>query len=150
MYIDTYMALLDMACGIRRTVICTWLVIQIQIGQVACRIKRVLPDVVSVWDLLLFPGSVGNTRSNICFVVSTLSQYMCEPRQTHWVAVKHVLRYLHGTVGYGLRYSTDNDMHLVGYTDSEWEGSMQDRKSTSKCCFSLGSIVISWFNKSRL
>jgi hypothetical protein len=45
-----------------------------------------------------------NTRSNICFVVNTLSQYMVEPRHVHLVATKHVLRYLHGTVGYGLRY----------------------------------------------
>ena len=43
-------------------------------------------------------------------------------------------RYLHGTVGYGLRYSADSDMQLVGYTDSDWEGSVKDRKSTSRCC----------------
>ena len=61
-----------------------------------------------------------NTRPDICFVVSTLSQYMCEPRQTHWVAAKHVLRYLRGTVGYGLRYMADTNMHLVGYMDSDW------------------------------
>ena len=46
-----------------------------------------------------------HTRLDICFVVSTLSQFMSEHRHIHWVAAKHVLRYLHGTVGYGLRYS---------------------------------------------
>ena len=56
-----------------------------------------------------------------------------------------MLRYLHGTVGYGLYYTVDSDMHLVGYTD--WAGSMQDRKSTSRCCFSLGSAIISWFSR---
>jgi hypothetical protein len=45
-----------------------------------------------------------NTRPNICFAVNTLSQYMVEPRHVHLVATKHVLRYMHGTVGYGLRY----------------------------------------------
>ena len=60
---------------------------------------------------------------------------------------KHVLRYLHGTVGYGLHYSADSDMHLVGYTDSDWAGSVEDRKITSGCCFSLGSAVISWFSR---
>ena len=65
-----------------------------------------------------------NMRPYICFVVSTLSQYMCEPRQTHWVVAKHVLRYLHGTIGYGLRYMEDSDMHLVDYTDSDWPGSV--------------------------
>ena len=52
-------------------------------------------------------------------------------------------RYLHGTIGYGLRYSTENDMQLVGYTDSDWTGSMKDQKSTSGCYFSLGFAIIS-------
>ena len=84
-----------------------------------------------------------NTRPDICFVVNTLSQYMCEPRQTHWVATKHVLRYLRGTIRYELHYTVDSDMQLIGYTDSDWAGSIEDRKSTSRCCFSLGSVVIS-------
>jgi hypothetical protein len=45
-----------------------------------------------------------NTRPDICFVVNTLSQFMVEPRRVHWVAAKHVLRYLCGTVDYGLDY----------------------------------------------
>jgi hypothetical protein len=45
-----------------------------------------------------------NTRSYICFVVNNLSQYMVEPRHVHWITSKHVLRYMHGTIGYGLRY----------------------------------------------
>ena len=38
-------------------------------------------------------------------------------------------------------------MHLVGYRDSDWAGSMDDWKSTSGCCFSLGFVVISWFSR---
>ena len=72
---------------------------------------------------------------------------MCEPRKTHWVAAKHVLRYLCGTVGYGLHYTMDSDMQLVGYTDPDWASSVEDRKSTSGCYFSLGSTVISWFSR---
>jgi hypothetical protein len=67
-----------------------------------------------------------NTRPDICFVVSTLSQYMVEPRHVHWIESKHVLRYLHGTVGYGLRYVSDGDVKLQGYTYSDWEGSALD------------------------
>lgn len=44
-----------------------------------------------------------HTRPDICFDVSTLSHYMSEPIQVHWVAAKHVLRYLCGTIAYGLR-----------------------------------------------
>ena len=45
-----------------------------------------------------------NTRPDICFTVSALIQFMVELRRLHWVATRYVLRYLRGTVGYGLRY----------------------------------------------
>jgi hypothetical protein len=88
-----------------------------------------------------------NTKPDICFVVNTLSQFMVESRQVHWVATKHVLRDLRGTVEYGLRYLGGDGVRLQGYTNSSWAGSATDRKSTSRCCLSLGSTVISWFNK---
>lgn len=76
-----------------------------------------------------------NTRPYICFVVNTLSQYMVEPRQVHWVAAKHVLRYLHGTLDFALRYVRAGGVELQGYTNSGWARSVVDRKSTSGCCF---------------
>jgi hypothetical protein len=88
-----------------------------------------------------------NTRPDICYAVSALSQFMSQPRQIHWVAAKHVLRYLRGTVGYGLRYASSVDMRLQGYVDSDWAGSAVDRKSTSGCCFSLGSAMVSWCSR---
>ena len=75
-----------------------------------------------------------NTRPNICFAVNALSQFMCELRQIHWIAAKHVLRYLHG-MGYDLRYDSDCDLRLQGFTDSDWYGCTTDRKSISGCCF---------------
>ena len=72
---------------------------------------------------------------------------MVEPWQVHWVAAKHVLRYLHGTIGYGMRYTTGDGVELEGFTDSDWAGSAVDRKSTSGCCFSLGSAMVSQFSK---
>jgi hypothetical protein len=62
---------------------------------------------------------------------------------------KHILRYLHGTVGYGLRYVSCGDVKLQGYTDSDWAGSVVDQKSTSGCCFSLGSGMISWLSRKK-
>jgi hypothetical protein len=90
---------------------------------------------------------VSGKESHVCFAVNTLSQFMVEPRQEHWVATKHVLRYLRGIVEYGLRYLGDGEVKLQGYSDSDWVGSATDRKSTSGCCFSLGSMMISWFNR---
>jgi hypothetical protein len=81
-----------------------------------------------------------NTRPDICFVVNTLSQYMVVPRCVHLIATKHVMRYLKGTIDYGLRYVSDREISLQGYTDSDWVGSVADQKSTYGCCFSLGSL----------
>jgi hypothetical protein len=67
-----------------------------------------------------------------------------EPRHEHWTAAKHVLRYIRGTLNYGLRYTTSSDIELHGFTDSDWTRSGEDRKSTSRMCFSLGSAMISW------
>jgi hypothetical protein len=68
-------------------------------------------------------------------------------RQTHWIEAKHVLIYLRGTVGYCLTYAFDVDMRLQGYADADWAGSTVDRKSTSDCCFTLGSAMISWCSR---
>jgi hypothetical protein len=85
-----------------------------------------------------------NTRRDICFSMNTLSQFLVEPRRVHLVAAKHVMRYLKGTLDFGLSYNGDHDFRLSGYTDSDWAGSVSERKSTSGCCFSLGSTMISW------
>ena len=53
-----------------------------------------------------------NTGPNICFVVNTLSQYMVEPGHVNLVVAKYVLRHLHGTIGYGLRYVLDGEVKL--------------------------------------
>ena len=88
-----------------------------------------------------------NIRQNMCFVVNTLSQYMVEPRHVHLVAAKHAMRYLKGTLDCGLRYTTNNEFRLCIYTDLDWVRSVGDRNSTSGCCFSLGSGVISWLSR---
>lgn len=71
---------------------------------------------------------------------------MVEPLHAHWVAAKHVLRYLHGTINHGLRYIV-RDLRLHGYTDDDWVGNVVDRKSTSRCFFTLRFAVISWMNR---
>jgi hypothetical protein len=68
-----------------------------------------------------------NTRPNICFTMNTLSQHMVEPRHVHWMAAKHMLRYLRGTVAYGLRYvSSGNvkrrDIQILTGQGVQWIG----------------------------
>ena len=76
-----------------------------------------------------------NMRPNICFAVNTL-------RHVHLMVAKYVVRYLKGTVDYGFKYEANQKIKLEGYEDSYWTCSAIDRKSTSRCYFSMGSSVI--------
>eukprot|EP00253_Pinus_taeda_P021291 PITA_21291 len=87
-----------------------------------------------------------NSCTDICFAVNTLIQFMVEPHHIHWIAAENILRYLCGKINYGLRHTAGN-LRLHGYTDVDWDGSVVDRKSTSGCCFSLGSAPISWMSR---
>ena len=73
--------------------------------------------------------------------MNTLSQFLTDSRHVHLIAAKHILRYLKGTVYYGLKYDANQKINLEGYVDSDWAGSVVDMKSTSGCCFSMGSGV---------
>ena len=86
-------------------------------------------------------------RSDICYTVNALSQFMLDPKHIHLIAAKHILRYVRGTITYGLRYTSSSRVLLSGYSDSNWGGSAVDRKSTSGCCFSMGSTMISWSSR---
>ena len=88
-----------------------------------------------------------NMRPYICIAVNTLIQFLMDSRHVHLIVAKHVLRYLKGTMDHGLNYDANQKINLHDYVDSDWAGSAIDRKSTSGCCFSLGSDMISWFSK---
>ena len=72
---------------------------------------------------------------------------MVNRKHIHLVGEKHVMRYLKGNLDNGLRYASNGKIILRGFTYSEWERSVEDRKSSSRCCFSLGSGMISWFSR---
>ena len=57
------------------------------------------------------------------------------------MAAKHILHYLQGTMDFGLDYRQGDGVRMAGYTDSDWAVCASDRKSTSRCCFGLGSTV---------
>ena len=63
--------------------------------------------------------------------VSMISRFMSEPSKLHYAAVKRVLRYLQGTKAHGLLYEKQDNIKLAGFTDSDWAGSLDDKKSTS-------------------
>ena len=63
-------------------------------------------------------GSLTNTRPDICFVVNTSSQFLTDPRHVHLIAANHILRYVRGTVYYGLKYEANQNINLEGYVYS--------------------------------
>ena len=87
------------------------------------------------------------TRPDICWVVTQLSQFLVAPMKGHWIALKHVLRYLKGTLDFELCYrKCDDGLTLIGYSDADWASSTDDKHSISGYCFSLNRAgpLISW------
>lgn len=87
------------------------------------------------------------TRPDLMFVMSLVSRYMGQPTELHLPAVKRVLRYLKGTINFGIFYKKGGSKNLVAYTDSDYVGDVEDRKSTSGYAFLLSSGVVSWSSK---
>jgi len=74
-----------------------------------------------------------NTRPDLAYSVRVVSRYMEAPGKTHWLAVKRILRYLKGTIGYGCRHCKGTKLKpfLLRYSDSDFAGDAEDRKSTT-------------------
>ncbi|KAI5334234.1 hypothetical protein L3X38_024367 [Prunus dulcis] len=84
------------------------------------------------------------TRPDVMYAASLLARYMHGLSNKHYGTAKRVLRYVKGTLDYGLMYEKGKKAVLMGYYDSDWGGSIEDSKSTSGYAFSFGSGVFSW------
>lgn len=84
------------------------------------------------------------TRPDIAFTCSQLSQFNNCFGKTHWLAAKRLLRYLAGTINYGLHYVKSNQLVLNAYTDADWANDFYDRKSYTGFVIKLGSNIINW------
>ena len=87
------------------------------------------------------------TRPDIAAAVGVLSQYMSKPSKDHWMGVKRVLRYLKGTLNYGLKFSVHGEQtELNGYSDADLID-VDTRRSTSGCVFQFENGTISWSSR---
>jgi hypothetical protein len=84
------------------------------------------------------------TRPDLMYAASLLSRFMTGPTKIHMGAAKRVLRYVQGTLSYGIEYVRDQSTTLIGFCDADWAGSEDDSRSTSGYAFSFGSGVFSW------
>lgn len=73
--------------------------------------------------------------------------HMHAPRSTHWDALKRILRYVQGTIDFGLTLGKSIAPSLLAYTDADWVGCPDTRRSTSGYCVYYGSNLISWTSK---
>ncbi|KAA0059797.1 putative mitochondrial protein [Cucumis melo var. makuwa] len=87
------------------------------------------------------------TQPDILFIVGLVSRFMESPTTTHLKVTKRILRYLKGTLDYGLFYSSSKEFKLEGYCDSDWVGDTNDRKSTSGYVFFIGNTTFTWSSK---
>ena len=90
------------------------------------------------------------TRPEISYCVNKVCQFMAQPQEEHWKAVKRILIYLKGTITNGLHikpFSLTQPLSLVAYCDADWASDPDDRKSTLGSCIFLGGNLISWWSK---
>ncbi|CAL9028009.1 unnamed protein product, partial [Prunus brigantina] len=86
------------------------------------------------------------TRPDLAYSVNAVCQYMTNPSETHFLLVKRILRYIQGTMEYGITFSP-GDMHLHAYSDADWAGDPSTRRSTTGFVVFIGSNPVSWQSK---
>ena len=84
------------------------------------------------------------THPNIWFAVNRVCEFMHAPTDSHWAAVKCILRYLRGTTSHGLHITRSSSFALHGFTDANWVDNFDDRKSTGGYLVFFGQTSISW------
>jgi len=84
------------------------------------------------------------TRPDIAFAIQQVCLYMHDPREPHLAALKRILRYLRGTLSLGLTMRRSSPTELIVYTDADWAGCSDTRRSTSGYAVFLGDNLVSW------
>lgn len=90
---------------------------------------------------------LSHTRPDITYAVNVVSQFMHDPCKPHMDAVERILRYLKSTPGKGILLSNHGHLKIEGYTDADWAGSENDRRSTSGYFTFVGGNLVTWRSK---
>jgi hypothetical protein len=91
-----------------------------------------------------------HSRSDLSYAVGAVSRFMQEPHQLHWKTAKCILRYVYGTITFGIHYIEYSTLELIGFTNSHWAGDNIDCKSTSGYSLSFGFGPICWSSKKQV
>ncbi|XP_014506450.1 uncharacterized protein LOC106766218 [Vigna radiata var. radiata] len=88
-----------------------------------------------------------NRRPNLMLNVEVTTYIMEEPIYTHWKTLKRILRYMNGTLSFGLMYTKSDIYQLSGYLNTDWCEDVGDQKSTTGYVFFMGDTTFTWLSK---
>jgi len=118
------------------------------------------PNVKLIVDLLgksvdssLYRSMIGSllyltaSRPNISYSVEVCSRYQANPKDSHMIALKIIIKYVKATADLGMWNRKDTNNVLVGYSNTNWAGNADDRKNTLGGCLYVGTNLVSWMSK---
>ena len=106
-------------------------------------------------DSFLYRSTIGSllyltaSRPEISYIVGVCARYQANPKESHMIALKRIIKYVKTTASFGVWYNKDTNDVLTGYSDADWAGNANDRKSTSRGCFIWVIILFPRWAKSR-
>ena len=104
-------------------------------------------------DSSLYRSMIGSllyltaSRPDISYSVGVCARYQANPKESHMIALKRIIKYVKTTANFGVWYNKDTNDVLVGYSDADWAGNADDRKSTSRGYFYVGNNPVFWMSK---
>ncbi len=106
-------------------------------------------------DQTRFQSAVGSllylstrTRPDIAYAVNNVAKFCAKPTKQHWTAVKCIMRYLNGTLDLGLLYHKEESKECVGFSDADWAGDQDDRRSMYMYMHVyISGAAVSWRSK---
>ena len=86
-------------------------------------------------------------RPDIALAISMVARFLENPKENYMMAIKRIMKYLKGTKAYGLWYKIGGNLNIKVFTNVDWVGSIDVRKSTSGGAFFLDKRLVSWTSK---
>ena len=118
------------------------------------------PNVKLILDLLgksvdssIYRSMIGSlfyltaSRPDISYSVGVCARYQANPKESHMTALKRIMKYVKIIAEFGVWYSKDTSDVLAGYSDADWAGNADNRKSTLGGCFYVDKNLVSWMSK---
>jgi hypothetical protein len=84
------------------------------------------------------------TCPDLSLSVNKVCQFLHAPTMVHWMAVKHILQYVHGTLKLGITINPDKSMMVSDFSDVDWASGVDDRRSTGGFAIYFGHNLVSW------